>query len=233
MCRMLVTLTIVRYPGKFIPFAFLSMAIFRLPLFFKKRIAFFKLMGSGKNGTFDKQPDLQQWALLAVHRNDKIPQSLYGRFIDKWWQRFGCEIFTIFLEPLEGHGSWDGKKLFDGIKNDGHTGVTATLTRATINVGKLSYFWKNVAPVANKMRSAEGFIMSLGIGEIPWIKQATFSVWQKKADMLAFAYQMKEHAEVIKMTRRQKWYKEEMFVRFRIIATKGTIRGENPLKEKL
>jgi hypothetical protein len=54
---MITTLTIVRYP-RYIGWAgFLSMAIFRLPLWFNNQIVFWKLMGCGKNGTFDKSPD--------------------------------------------------------------------------------------------------------------------------------------------------------------------------------
>jgi hypothetical protein len=81
------------------------------------------------------------------------------------------------------------------------------------------------------MQTAEGFITSVGIGEIPWIKQATFSVWQSKESMKAFAYGMKEHAEVIKKTRQQQWYSEDMFVRFIITGSVGSIRGQNPLKD--
>jgi hypothetical protein len=41
--------------------------------------------------------------------------------------------------------------------------------------------------------------------------------------MKAFAYQMQAHKSVVKQTRQEAWYSEEMFVRFRIEAT---ARGE-------
>ncbi|MFT4153617.1 hypothetical protein [Parafilimonas sp.] len=50
------------------------MALFRLPLWLHKKIKFFKLMGSGRNGTFDIHPDLNQWALLFT-ADDKITQA--------------------------------------------------------------------------------------------------------------------------------------------------------------
>lgn len=243
---MQVSLTIIRYPKIYIPFAFLAMAIFRLPLWFKKEISFFKLMGSGKNGTFDKQPDLQQWAILAAHPHSKvytgnsyspvndIIKPLYGKFIEKWLHFFNCETFTILLSPLEGRGLWDGKKVFGELNEKiKHEGVIATLTRATIRLHKLKYFWQNVAAVANKMTEAKGFITSLGIGEIPWIKQATFSVWETEEDMKVFAYGMREHKDVIKKTKQQKWYSEEMFVRFKITACLGTLKNKNPLHGKI
>ena len=188
-------------------------------------------MGSGKNGTFDKTPDWQQWSLLCVSEKlSAFDRPVYGSLIQKWYAFFGCELFTMLLEPTEGHGTWDGKKAFGELKpKSAFDGKIAVLTRATIRLNKLKYFWQNVAPVANKMTTARGFIFSVGIGEVPWIKQATFSVWENKESMIAFAYGMKEHAEVIQKTRKQKWYSEEMFTRFRIIDCKGTVKGENPL----
>ena len=62
------SLTILKYKSRYIPFAFLSMAIFHIPLFFNRKISFYKLMGTGKNGTFDKVPDFNQWAILCVFK---------------------------------------------------------------------------------------------------------------------------------------------------------------------
>jgi hypothetical protein len=79
------------------------------------------------------------------------------------------------------------------------------------------------------MTDAPGFITSVGIGEIPWLKQATFSVWESKDHMKQFAYSKREHSEVIKKTRRNNWYSEDMFVRFSILSTRGTLRGTDPI----
>lgn len=114
-----------------------------------------------------------------------------------------------------------------------YEGPIAILTRATIRLSKLAPFWRNVASVANQMAGAKGFITSVGIGEMPLIKQATFSIWQSKEDMKNFAYQMKEHKEVIVKTRTEKWYSEDMFTRFKIQKSTGTIKGMNPLEGKL
>lgn len=224
---MKVSLTIIRYRTIFIPFAFFAMALFRLPLWFNKRISFFKLMGTGKNGTFDKVPDLRQWAILTVQQ--RIDESgadlnnhLFGGFIARWFNLFGCHTFTFLMDPIEGHGTWDGQQVFGALPpKSEYEGRIAVLTRATIRVNKLKYFWQNVAPVASQMAAAEGFLYSAGVGEIPWIKQATFSVWESKAAMKAFAYGMKVHADVIQKTRKQNWYSEDMFTRFCISSTHG------------
>ena len=216
------------------------MALFRLPLFLNRNISFFKLLGCGKNGTFDKHPDWQQWGILTVQRMDNIPgesaliKNLYGSFINAWFRFFKCETWTILLEPIEGHGQWDNKEPFGSLpKQSGYDGPLAILTRATIRLSKLKAFWQNVDGVANQMAGAKGLITSIGIGEMPYIKQATFSIWENKEAMKLFAYQMSQHTEVIKKTRKENWYSEDMFVRFRLIKTYGTIKGNDPLEGKL
>lgn len=212
------------------------MAVHRIPFWFNPKVIFLKLLGCGRNGTFDKHPDWQQWGVLAVHpegsvSTDSPVKELYGGFIYNWYRLFNCEVCTFYLEPVECRGKWDGKECFGQLPKQGnYEGPIAILTRATIRLSQLSSFWKNVDAVAVQMSTAKGFITSIGIGEMPYIKQATFSIWQSKESMKAFAYNMKEHAEVIQKTRKEKWYSEEMFVRFKPLKITGSINGNNPLK---
>ena len=196
-------------------------------------------MGCGKNGTFDKHPDWQQWGILAVNKmpmddssfkKEEVITQLYGAFIGSWFRLFNCETWTIFLNPIEGHGSWDGKNPFGNMsKKMDYDGPIAVLTRATIRLSKLNAFWKNVNGVAQQMAVADGLITSIGIGEMPFIKQATFSIWESKEAMKIFAYKLHQHKEVIKKTRTENWYSEDMFVRFIPTYTIGTIKGIDPL----
>lgn len=238
---MKVRLIIVRYPKWFGWAGFLSMALFRLPLWLQKDISFWKLMGCGRNGTFDKTPDWRQWALLTVCseqwvvRSEPLSTTHYPlpTFLNSWWNFFRCEKWMLNLTPIEGHGLWDGKTVFGTLaKQTDYDGPIAVLTRATIRLNKLSSFWKHVDPVATQMAEAPGFICSVGIGEVPWIKQATFSIWESKESMKNFAYRFKDHAEVVRKTRQEKWYSEEMFVRFKINASTGTLSGKLPFKIK-
>jgi hypothetical protein len=227
------TLTIMRYPAWGIPFAFLSMVIFRIPLFFNKKITFWRLMGSGKSGTFDKVPDLRQWAVMAVHPqtiNDEgslknaekaemlIKKSL-GIFIAGWTKIFCNEFHAYVLDPIEGHGLWNGKQVFGDLPKSGaYEGEIAVMTRATIRLNKMGRFWSHVEEAAKEMATAPGFIKSYGIGEWPWIKQATFSIWESKEAMRQFAYKSNHHKDIIRKTHSEGWYSEEMFVRFKILA---------------
>jgi hypothetical protein len=171
---------------------------------------------------------------IRNYRGELLLQKLYGRFIARWLSLFNCETITYLLESIEGHGLWDGKEVFGDLpRNSEYDGQIAILTRATIRLSKLKEFWKYVDGTAAKMAAADGFVTSYGIGEMPLRKQATFSIWENKAAVKSFAYQTKEHQEVIQKTRQDNWYSEDMFVRFRITACIGTLNGVNPLKGKL
>ena len=227
---MIVSLIIVRYRKSLVPFALLAMAIHRLPLMFNSKCSFWKLLGCGRNGTFDLQPDWQQWGLLAVWDDREAFDHFYNNsFINSWWNTFTIEKCTILCEPLQSHGRWDDIEPFGKPDAKTITGPVAVLTRATIRLNKLKNFWANVDSVANIMTSAPGFVTSFGIGEAPVYRQATFSIWRSIEDVKAFAYASKEHAEVIKKTRNENWYSEELFARFKITDSLGTINGKDPL----
>lgn len=228
---MRVALTLVKYRKWAIPLALLSMAIHRIPLFLDKKCRFWKLMGSGKNGTFDLNPDWQQWALLTVWDEEADFEEFYQTsFISKWWRKLSQEQWTLLCEPLSSHGLWDGKNPFGHPdKENGHQGAVAVLTRAKIRLTKLPGFWKNVPSVSQMMRSATGYLYSVGVGEAPFYLQATISVWENLEQVKNFAYKGREHADVIRKTRKENWYAEELFARFKPLKTYGSINGTNPL----
>lgn len=225
--KTIAALTIIRYPRRYIFFAFVAMAVHRLPLFFNKQVLFWKLLGCGKGGGFSKTPDWRQWGIFTVTEKAHFPidattdgmlKNLYGGFIAAWLKRMKCETWTVLLEPLEGHGLWDGVQPMGHLprKND-VPGTIAVLTRATIRPGRLKNFWAHVKGMNEQMEHAEGLIRSVSIGEIPFVKQATFSIWQSTEMMQQFAYGLKQHTDVIQKTRKENWYSEELFVRFRIV----------------
>ena len=227
---MIVSLTIVRYRKILIPFALLAMAVHRLPMAMQQGCSFWKLLGSGRNGTFDLQPDWQQWGMMAAWESredfDRFQQS---SFISKWWRKLGSEQWTVLCQPLQSHGKWDGKEPFGKPDVKIISGPIAVLTRATIKIGRLKNFWSHVDEVAELMTKAPGYITSVGVGEAPVYRQATFSVWDSFEQMKAFAYGSKQHADVIKKTRSEGWYSEELFARFSILESRGTLNGTDPL----
>lgn len=206
------------------------MAVFHIPLLCSRTIYFYKLLGSGKAGSFSKVPDLMQWAVFFT--GSKESSGRLPAFMQQWVKIFKCEVLCFTLQPLQSKGSWDGNTLFETFEPPvDENKPIAILTRATIRLSRLKEFWQNVPPVSAKLHQAKGLILSVGIGEIPLVKQATFSVWQSLDDMKAFAYSQKEHAEVIQKTRQRNWYSEELFTRFKITGCTGTLNGKNPLRD--
>lgn len=64
---MIVIINISNYNNKYFLFGIFSMAVFKVILFFmKNKPKFIKLMGTGKNGTFDIVSDFNQWAILRT-----------------------------------------------------------------------------------------------------------------------------------------------------------------------
>jgi hypothetical protein len=188
-------------------------------------------MGCGKNGTFDIHPDFNQWAIMVFFKTDvvgtddqiKEPTQILGKFIPFWWNLFTTNMRWFLLEAYAGHGSWDGKVFIDNRKEvEEPIGKIGVLTRATIRLSRLKEFWEAVPKVAQDMDKNKGFLYSVGIGEIPFIKQATFSMWESSEDMKSFAYKKKDHQEVIQKTRKNQWYTEEMFLRFKILVQKNS-----------
>ncbi len=214
-----------------VPFALLAMALHRVYMRAQKGCTFWRLLGSGRNGTFSLNPDWQQWGLLAVwDSRDDFDKFYRSSRIVRWWDRFAMERWTVLCTPLQSHGKWDGREPFGKVNGAIPDGPVAVLTRATIRFNRLKNFWRHVDETSALMGRSPGYIMSLGIGEMPFYRQATFSVWQSMDDMKHFAYGSKEHAEVIRKTRKENWYSEELFARFGLLESFGNINGKNPLQ---
>jgi len=214
---MIVVLNISNYKNKYFLFGIISMAVFNVILFFKKsKPKFIKLMGTGKNGTFDIVPDFNQWALLGTWENlTDYKKFMRSSNFEKYINLFSSDNYALVLEPTMSHGLWDNQNPFEELREKKHNNnPVGVLTRATIRFSKLRQFWQNVPLVSKDLDKNVGFIYSIGIGEIPFIKQATFSIWETEENMKDFAYKKMDHNEVIKKTRKNDWYGEELFARF-------------------
>ena len=108
-------------------------------------------------------------------------------------------------------------------------GPVAALTRARLRPGSALGFWQAVPPVSADLTGRPGLRAALGIGEAPVGLQGTFSLWESGAAVRAFA-RGEAHTEVVARTEPERWYAEELFARFDVVGSAGTLDGRDPLR---
>ena len=122
------------------------------------------------------------------------------------------------LIPFQSIGRWSGINPFSinhAIPKSKNTKV-AILTRARISPIKIFRFWKSIPKASKEISNAKGVYFYKGIGEIPFLEQATISLWNSLDDVKEFAYKSKIHKTIIRKTKSENWYLEELFCRFYI-----------------
>ena len=209
--------------ARYIPWAILHMGLDRLALARRSDVKFWKLLGAGKGETFTpRDADIRRWGLLVVV--DKDSEIANSKMI-KRWNKKSQSLFSAQLSPISVNGAWSKKSPFDQIPkvtND-WSGKVVAITRARIKWRKNVIFWNSVPPVTTSLHSSPGLISAIGIGEAPIGLQGTFSIWESGEAIKNFAYSGAAHKEAIKATHRHAWYAEEMFARFALIESRGSL----------
>ncbi len=181
-------------------------------------LLFHKIMGSGNGNGFSVRPDFSTYALLCIWENREKADHFFQhhQFIQDY-QKKAKSIRLFYLKAFKAHGLWDAVQPFEmnGTFVEGEK--IAVLTRARIRTRLLFQFWKSVPDVSSSFDKAPGVLFSKGIGERPFIFQATLSVWENREKMFDFAYRSPKHIEVIKKTRELNWYSEELFAEFEVV----------------
>jgi heme-degrading monooxygenase HmoA len=195
-------------------------------------LRFFQLLGSGAANGFGFLPNLDRYGFLGVWDSAEAAKAFFEA--DPLWanyQRRSRETWTAELAPLRAHGLWNGINPFDYQADEAAQadGPVAVLTRASIRLRRAARFWGYVEPTSRALAEAPGVQLAIGLGELPLVRQATFSIWESAAAMQQYAYRDARHREVIQLTRREGWYGEELFARFRVISSRGTVDGRSPL----
>ena len=223
-------------PSK-IPFALLSIALNRLFLFWDRNVGFHKSLGVGKGETFTpRDADPLSWGLIAVVKDieafDHSP-------VISLWRKNSVNEFRAVLSPISSHGKWARKDPFSKLIGRSGSGAihasesenlqkwngpVVAITRARIKWHQNFRFWRSVPPVTISLKSADGLINAIGIGEAPIGLQGTFSLWESASAVRDFAYRGQAHQKAIADTARYKWYSEELFARFALLEKRGLIK---------
>ncbi len=158
----------------------------------------------------------------------QLDAFLAENHIARRWRVAG-ESWHVRLRSVGGHGTWKGFDPLAGLDQGAGDGPVAIITRANVRRKSWKAFGAASEVVDAELRRARGLIDVVGIGETPVGSLATFSLWESRAAARDFAYSMPDHREVIRRTRAEDWYAEEMFARFEPYRSTGTWNGRDPL----
>ena len=209
------------------------MGFARLYLSQIKGATFYKLFGTGSDEgfTFKFNPLTNSgvYAILVVWKDEaNARHGILESKIFKNYRHWSAQNWTIFLKPISVRGSWSGTVPFFA-QSDNTAGQVVALTRATIKFTTLLKFWKKVPDVQKLIRADKNVLFKIGLGEVPGRQQVTFSIWPSQSTMDNFARHNGAHAEAIKSVRKDKWFSEELYARFKICDEIGTWNVKSPV----
>ncbi len=223
----LVTLHVWRVPAAKVPSALRRMATDRGRARRTPGVAFAKLLGTGDGRTFTvRDADPTRWAALTTWSS---PEAAQDYPVARGWDAIASESWRVDLQPLSSRGRWSGRAPFGDPVPRRASGPVLALTRARLATRKAAAFWRAVPPVSAELHRSPGLITALGVGEAPVGLQGTVSVWRDGDALRDFAHRSPEHVEAIRRTTTEGWYAEELFARFEVVGSRGTLDGRDPL----
>ena len=221
----LVTLHLWRIPGTRIPAAVARMGLDRRRARRTPGVRFAKMLGTGDGRTFTvRDADPTRWGMLTTWSTTVCDSP-----VARSWDRLAEESWRLDLRPLVSRGRWSGREPFGNPTPRRYEGPVVAITRARLTPRKAAGFWRAVPPVSADLHRSPGLLAAVGVGEAPIGLQGTVSLWQSPTALRDFAHRQAAHVEVIRRTAEQGWYAEELFARFEVLGSEGTLDGVDPL----
>lgn len=187
-------------------------------------LRFAKLLGSGYEGGFGLRPSGSRQGLFAVFSNLRSAEEFMAHSeLPETYRQRSREMCVVKLRAWSCRGSWDGTH-FSASTTAPERGPVAALTRASIHLHKAPAFWRHAPAAQESLTTAPGVQLAVGLGEAPFLRQATFSIWDSVAAMDAYA-RSGAHMEAIRAAAAHQYFSESMFVRFVPISISGAWKG--------
>jgi hypothetical protein len=188
-------------------------------------LLFSKVLGSGYEGGFGLRPSPSRQGLFGLFDSLASAQAfISSSSVIQTYQERSDEFCWALLKTWSCRGSWDGQSL-NVCAAQPIRGPVAALTRASIKLAKAPAFWKHAPPSQNALADAKGCQLAVGLGEAPFVRQATFSIWDSVSDMNAYA-RSGSHLEAIQAAAENDYFSESMFARFVPLQVQGQWQGK-------
>jgi hypothetical protein len=192
-------------------------------------LVFWRLLGTGRGDETARSIDPRRTALFAVWDHEAALERFLESPMVARRSAAADEAWHVGLRGVGGHGSWRGVDVLAGLEPGRSDGALAVVTRADVRLASWRPFGRAGRPVSDEVRAADGLLAVVGIGEAPVGRLGTFSLWRDMASMRSFATTMPAHRDVVRRTRADHWYGEELFARFEPYRSSGTWAGRDPL----
>ena len=187
-------------------------------------LVFSKVMGSGFDGGFGLRPSGSRQALFCLFADEAAADSFLGSGIARAYSVRSREFCTAKLRAYSCRGTWSGRAL-DVTASAPVSGPIAALTRASIKPLAARRFWRMQPASEVSLHQASGCLLATGVGEAPFFRQATFSLWTGVDAMNAYA-RTGAHLAAIQAANAGGFFSESMFARFVPLGLSGSWRGQ-------
>jgi len=224
--------TLLRYVGKNKRWGLSQMFKSRETLDQWSNLKFYKLVGLGGGSGYSLKTNFDSYGIFTVWDHPSYAEDFFNSNTFREFLNRSDEHYTIVMKPITSRGSWSGFNGWKLSKMDAGNPLICVLTRATLKLRFIYPFFRMIAKVMKDHSRFPGLIFSKGFSELPFREQATFSIWENVEHMKKFAYQS-IHAMAIRITRKRKGFKEDMYTRFQPVVTIGSWKGKNPLLDKV
>ena len=189
-------------------------------------LEFYKLMGTGAGAGFSTKPDFTTYTLLAVWRDQATARAATATAAPyEAYKGHAARMATLCLAATQSRGQWSGRAPFAVDPETRPAGPIVALTRATLRLTRMAAFWSLVPAISDAVEAEDHQHFMMGMGEVPYKHQVTFSIWDDEAAMRRFSLESPTHGVAVKRAYEEGWFAEYLFARFNLLGVEGQWPG--------